>query len=100
MNTFGTTRAGAVHDRGSVVALPLQRSRDLDRLHLSLEGAREGAIDDPVETLLETIEHAHGGPSSRSYVGLRLRRSGVVAYPVGRRVRLLLIVVRPRRARG
>ncbi len=86
--------SAAVHDCGPVVALALECRRDLDRLDLSLEGAREGAVDDPVQPLLETIENAHSGTSSRSYVGLRLRRSGVVSYPVGRRVRLLLIVDR------
>jgi len=47
------------HDRGPVVALPLQRAGDLHRLHLGLEGAGERTVDDLLDTPLEPLQDAH-----------------------------------------
>ena len=50
---IGHHRAIAVHDRRTIVELTLQSRRDLDRLHLGLEGTRERPIDHPVEGILK-----------------------------------------------
>ena len=49
----------AAEDLGVVVALALQRGRDLHRLHRTAEGAREGAGDHVLQPLLEPLQPAH-----------------------------------------
>ena len=49
----------AAEDLRVVVALALQRGRDLDRLHRAAEGAREGAGDHVLQPLLEPLQPAH-----------------------------------------
>ena len=56
----GDDGPAAAHHGGPVVHLALQRRGDLDRLHLGLEGAREGAVDQLVEPLLEPVQQSHG----------------------------------------
>lgn len=62
MKSLGTT----VRSRFQIVAL-LSHSRwraphDLDGLHLGLEDLGEGAVDQPLEALLETLHDPHGAP--------------------------------------
>ena len=49
----------AAEDLRVVVALALQRGRDLHRLHRTAEGAREGAGDEVLQPLLEPLQPAH-----------------------------------------
>ena len=44
--------------------LALERAGELDRLHLAAEGAREGAVDGPLDPLLEAVENSHVVPPS------------------------------------
>src|SRR4051794_11927290 len=59
---IGYDRAVAVPDGGVVVALPLERARDLHGLHLGLEHLGEGAVDQTFETLLELLQDSHEAP--------------------------------------
>ena len=45
-----------------VLHLARQLARDLDRSHLGLEGARERALDEAGQLLLEAAEHVHAVP--------------------------------------
>ncbi|EGJ75983.1 hypothetical protein STTU_3195 [Streptomyces sp. Tu6071] len=64
-----------VPDRRVVVALALERSGDLDGLHLGLEDLREGAVDQTFEALLEPFHDSHEGTSQAVLVAvLRLYR--------------------------
>jgi hypothetical protein len=53
-------RSVTVPDRRVVVALALERARDLDGLDIRLERLGEGAVDQALEPLLELFQWTHG----------------------------------------
>ncbi|QCB92205.1 hypothetical protein E5225_00185 [Cellulomonas shaoxiangyii] len=55
----GHDRAVAADDRRTVVQLTPQRVRELDRLDLAAEGAREGVVHDALHAVLEFVEESH-----------------------------------------
>ena len=56
----------AGHELGLGIELPLQARRDLYRLYVAFERAREGAADRALHFLLKARENAHVPPSPRS----------------------------------
>jgi hypothetical protein len=70
----GGDGAVAVEHGGLVVEFALECCGDLDRLDLGAEGAGEGAVDQPVQPLLEPLQDAHA-------TSLRARRVRTLAVP-------------------
>src|SRR5690606_38659399 len=68
----GHDGAVAVPDGRVVVALALERTRDLHGLDLGLEDLGEGAVDQTFATLLELLQASHGAPPP-SWPSLALR---------------------------
>ena len=72
----------AAEDLGVVVALALERGRDLHRLHRAAERAREGAGDEVLQPLLEPLQPAHVASfrlcPDRCRDGMTTRRDGPV----------------------